>query len=160
MDSPNALSCNLERYSNIITKNERLMLVSEKVIINATSDRVWNHLRTLQGAEKYLPVVTKSEVKGAGLGTTRICDIQMGEQSFQIAETLVKLDDAQKSLSIMIDDAPPPMKGLRIDFSVSKNNDSSELHVSTESEQTHENAKMIEGVINMICSGLKQYHEK
>ena len=79
-----------------------LILISEKIPINASSDKIWNHLRTLQGAEQYIPIVTRSEVKGNGLGTTRTCDVQMGEQSFQIAETLVKLDDSQKSLGIMI----------------------------------------------------------
>lgn len=136
------------------------MLISEKIPINASSDKIWDHLRTLQGAEQYIPVVTRSEVKGNGLGTTRTCDVQMGEQSFQIAETLVKLDDSQKSLGIMIDNAPPPMKGLRIDFLVTGDSNSSELQVSTDYEQTQENTKMIKGILDMICNGLKQYHEK
>ncbi|QLH07477.1 SRPBCC family protein [Nitrosopumilus ureiphilus] len=136
------------------------MLISEKITINASSDDVWNHLQSLQGAEQYMPVVTKSEVKGTGLGTTRTCDVQMGDQSFQLMETLVKLDDSQKSLTIAIDNAPPPMKGLLIDFSILGDDSSSELQVSTQSEQTPENVKMIEGILNMICSGLKQFHEK
>lgn len=136
------------------------MTISEKIIINASSEHVWNHLRTLQDAEKYISTVTKSEVKGSGLGTTRTCDVQMGKQSFQLMETLVKLDDSQKSLSIAIDNAPPPMKGLIINFSVSGNDNSSELQISTESEQTPENIKMIEGILQMISGGLKQFHEK
>jgi len=32
-------------------------------------------------------MVTKAEVKGNGLGTTRTCDVQMGDQSFQLVET-------------------------------------------------------------------------
>jgi carbon monoxide dehydrogenase subunit G len=136
------------------------MLISEKVTIDAPQDIVWGHLRTLQGAEQYLPVVIKSEVKGEGLGTTRTCDIQMGEQSFQISETLVKLDDVEKLLSISIDSAPPPMKDLKIDFSVTGNNNSSEVQVSTEAELPKEEVKMIEGIVSMICGGLKQFHEK
>ena len=136
------------------------MLISEKITINASSDVVWNHLQTLQGVEQYVPVVTKSEVNGTGLGTTRTCDIEMGKQKFQMQETLVKLDDSQKSLTISIDDGPPPMKDLQINFSVNDNNDSSEIVVSNESEQTLENAQMIRGLLNMICTGLKKYHEK
>ena len=136
------------------------MKISEKTTINASSEHVWNHLRTLQDAEKYLPVVTKSEVKGSGLGTTRTCDVKMGENSFQLMETLVKLDDSQKSLSISIDNAPPPMKDLMIDFSVSGDDKSSELQVSTETEQTPENSKMIEGILQMITGGIKEFHEK
>lgn len=136
------------------------MLISEKTTIDSSVDTVWNHLRTLQGAEQYIPMVTKSEVKGNGLGTTRTCDVQMGEQSFQIAETLVKLDDSQKSLTISIDNGPPPMKDLKMNFLVLGNHKSSELQVSTESEQNQENTKMIQGMVNMICNGLKKYHEK
>ena len=136
------------------------MLILEKITINASSDVVWNHLQTLQGVEEYLPVVTKSKINGTGLGTTRTCDIEMGEQKFQIQETLVKLDDSQKSLTISIDDAPPSMKDLQINFSVNDNNNSSEIVVSNESEQTPENAQMIRDLLNMICIGLKKYHEK
>ena len=136
------------------------MLISEKTTINASADKVWNHLRTLQGAEQYLPVVTKSEVKGSGLGTTRTCDIEMGEQKFQIQETLVKLDDAQKSLSISIDDGPPSMKDLKIDFAVKDNGESSEIVVSNEFEHSPESEQMVKGVLNMICTGLKKYNEQ
>lgn len=136
------------------------MLISEKIIINASPDVVWNHLQTLQDAEQYIPVVTKSVVNGTGLGTTRTCDIEMGEQKFQIQETLVRLDDSQKSLTIYIDDGPPPMKDLQINFSVNDNNGSSEILVSNESEQTPENEQMIKGILNMITTGLKKYHEQ
>lgn len=135
------------------------MLISEKIIINASPDVVWNHLQTLQDAEQYIPVVTKSVVNGTGLGTTRTCDIEMGEQKFQIQETLVKLDDSQKSLTIYIDNAPSSMKDLQINFSVNDNNGSSEILVSNESEQTPENEQMIKGILNMITTGLKKYHE-
>lgn len=136
------------------------MLFSEKVTINASSDVVWNHLQTLRGAEQYIPIVTKSEVTGTGLGTTRTCDIEMGEQKFQIQETLVKLDDSQKSLTISIDNAPPSMKDLLINFLVNDNDSYSEIIVSNESEQTSENEQMIRGLLSMICTGLKKYHEQ
>jgi len=136
------------------------MLISEKTTISASADKVWSHLQTLQGVEQYLPLVTKSVVNGTGLGTTRTCDIEMGEQKFQIQETLVKLDDVQKSLAIFIDDGPPSMKGLKIDFSVNGNGESSEIVVSNEFEHTLESEQMIKGVLNMICTGLKKYHEQ
>ena len=136
------------------------MQISEKITINASPDVVWNHLKTLQGAEEYIPVVTKSEVNGTGVGMTRTCDIEMGEQKFQIQETLVKLDYSQKSLTISIDNAPPSMKDLQINFSVNDTNDSSEIVVSNESEQTPESAQMIRDLLNMICTGLKKYHEQ
>ena len=145
--------------SNSITQMI-LVLISEKITINASPDVVWNHLRTLRGAEQYLTIVTKSEVNGTGLGTTRTCDIEMGEQKFQIKETLVRLDDSQKSLTILIDDAPLTMKDLQINFSVSGNGDSSDIVINNEFEHTPESEQMIKGILNMICTGLKKYHEQ
>jgi carbon monoxide dehydrogenase subunit G len=148
------------KEAQIVLRKSHNMLISEKATISASADKVWSHLQTLQGAEEYLPIVTKSEVKGSGLGTTRTCDISMGEQKFQIQETLVKLDDSQKSLTISIDDGPPGMKDLKIDFSVNGDNESSEIVVSNEFEHTPESEQMIKGVLNMICTGLKNYHEQ
>ncbi len=146
--------------AQIVSCKWYLMLISEKIIINASPDVVWTHLQTLQDAEQYLPIVTKSEVNGAGLGTTRTCDIEMGDQKFQIHETLVRLDDSQKSLTISIDNAPPPMKDLQINFSVNGNGEYSEIVINNEFEHTPESEQMIKGILNMICTGLKKYHEQ
>ena len=148
------------KEAQILLHNSHNMLISEKATISASADKVWNHLQTLQGVEEYLPIVTKSEVKGSGLGTTRICDIAMGEQKFQIQETLVRLDDSQKSLTISIDNGPPGMKDLKIDFSVNGDNESLEIVISNEFEHTPESKQMIKGVLSMICTGLKNYHEQ
>lgn len=136
------------------------MLISEKTTINVSSENVWNHLKTLEGVEQYLPIVTKSEVKGSGIGTTRTCDIQMEDQKFQINEILLKLDDSQKEMTIVIDDGPPPMKDLKFDFSVKGDENTSEITISNESNQTPESQQMIKGMLNMICAGLKKYHEQ
>jgi carbon monoxide dehydrogenase subunit G len=136
------------------------MLISEKAVIDASADMVWNHLQTLQDAEKYIPVVTKSEVNGSGLGTTKTCDIEMGKQKLQIQETLVKLDDFQKTLTVSIDNGPPGMKDLKIDFSVNSNGESSEIIVSNEFEHSPDSEQMIKGVLGMICTGLKNFHEQ
>ena len=84
----------------------------------------------------------------------------MEEQKFQIQETLVKLDNSQKSLTISMDDGSSEMKDLKIDFSVNGDNESSEIVVSNEFEHTTESEQMNKGVLNMICTGLKNYHEQ
>ena len=53
----------------MLLRKSHNMLISEKATISASADKVWNHLQTLQGAEEYLPIVTKSEVKDSGLST-------------------------------------------------------------------------------------------
>jgi len=136
------------------------MIISEKTTINVSSENVWKHLKTLQGAEQYMPMVTKSEVKGSGVGTTRTCDIQMEGQKFQINEILLKLDDSQKEMTIVIDDGPPPMKDLKYNFSVKGDENTSEITISNESNQTPESQQMTKGMLSMICAGLKKYHEQ
>lgn len=133
-------------------------MLSESIIINKKPEFVWNHLRTLEDAEKYIPIVTKSEVKGNGVGAIRTCDIQMGEQNFQIQESLEKLDDKSRSMTISIDTAPPPMQNLKLEFSVKDtDNDSSNLSIITNET---ENPEIIQNVLKMICNGIKEYNEK
>jgi len=136
------------------------MLISQTETINAPSDNIWNTLCSLEGAEQYIPIVTKSCVVGNGVGATRTCDIQMGEQSFQIQETLRNIDNSNKTITISIDNAPPPMNGLVIDFALKDTDEISQIQVSTETENNPENAEMIQGILKMICDGLKQHHEK
>jgi carbon monoxide dehydrogenase subunit G len=136
------------------------MLISEKTTINVSSENVWKHLKTLEGAEQYIPMVTKSEVKGSGIGATRTCDIQMEDQKFQIQETLSKLDDSQKEMTIVIDDGPPSMKDMKYNFSVKGDENTTEITISNESNQTPESQQMTKGMLSMICAGLKKYHEQ
>jgi carbon monoxide dehydrogenase subunit G len=136
------------------------VLISEATTINAPIENIWNTLRSLESAEKYLPIVTKSCVVGNGVGATRTCDIQMGDQSFQIQETLRNVDESKKSITISIDNAPPPMNGLVLDFALNNDNNLSQIQISAETKNDSDNTQMIQGILKMICDGLKQYHEE
>jgi len=133
-------------------------MVSASVLIEKNAELLWNHLRTPEDADKYIPIVTKSEVKGSGVGATRTCDIQMGDKKFQIQESLEKLDDSSHSMIISIDNGPPPMKNLKLEFSVKGKNGSSTVSVNTDNET--ENSKMVQNMLQMICNEIKEYHEK
>jgi len=133
-------------------------MISEKININTNPESLWERLRTLKDAEKYIPIVTESEVKGNGVGTIRTCNIKMGEDTFHIKESLEKLDDESRSMTISIDDAPPPMKNLKLEFSVKEKNGASNLSISTDSDI--EKPEMIQDMLKMICSGIKEYNEK
>jgi hypothetical protein len=52
------------------------------------------------------------------------------------------------------------MKDLQINFSVNADGESSEIVINNESEHTPESEQMIKGILNMICTGLKKYHEQ
>lgn len=136
------------------------MQITESITINAQKDKVWANLRTLEGAEKYIPMVTKSSVQGNGIGTKRVCDIQMGDQVFQITEKLEELNDEQNTMTISIQNAPPPMQGLQFTFQVKDGEEQNSLiTISSEINENDESVKMIQDVLKMICQGLKNFHE-
>lgn len=135
------------------------MLITEVIEINASEEQIWNNLRTLEGAENYIPMVTKSSVEGDGIGAKRICDIQMGDQSFQITEKLEKIDEQQKSLTISIQSAPPPFQGNQITFSIT-GEEVDKTRVAISSDVNEKSSKMIMETLSMIVLGLKKFHEK
>ena len=135
------------------------MKVIETTQINAESSKVWETLRSFQNPEKYIPAVQSSNVNGSGQGATRTCQVQMGEQSFAVNETLQEVDDTTKSLTISLDQAPPPMQGLQFQYKVSPQEQNASVEISTEIPDNPEMEQMIKGLFSMIGQGIKQFHE-
>ncbi len=136
------------------------MQVSETIQINDSSEKVWNTIRSFDGVERYLPIVTKSVVEGNGQGAKRTCDITMGKQMFQIQETLEVLDDSNHSLTISLDEGPIQMKGMRFTFVVKNLGEGkSDLTISTNVENP-DAADMAKSIFGITGQGLKKFHEQ
>jgi carbon monoxide dehydrogenase subunit G len=135
------------------------MKVIETTQINAESSKVWETLKSFQNPEKYIPAVQSSTVNGSGQGATRTCQVQMGEQSFSVNETLRRVDDSTKSLTISLDQGPPSMQGLQFMYKVSPLEQTSSVEISTEIPDNPEMEQMIKGLFTMIGQGIKQFHE-
>jgi len=135
------------------------MKVTETVQINATDSKVWETIKSFQNPEKYIPAVQSSTVNGSGQGATRTCQVQMGDKSFAINETLQRVDESTKSLSISLDQAPPPMQGLQFQYAVNPAEQNSTLEISTEIPENPEMEQMIRGLFSMMGQGIKQFHE-
>ena len=135
------------------------MLVSETTEINDSSEKIWNTLRSFDGVERYLPIVTKSIVEGNGQGAKRTCDVTMGKQMFQTKETLEILDDANQSLTISLDEGPIQMKGMKFTFVVKNlGEDKSDLTISTNVENP-DSASIAKSFFAITGQGLKRFHE-
>jgi hypothetical protein len=135
------------------------MQVSHTSEINDSSEKLWNTLRSFDGVERYLQIVSKSVVKGTGLGAKRICDVNMGSQVFQIQETLEVLDDSNHSLTVSLDDGPIQMKGMKFTFVVkSQGEGKSNITISTNVENP-DAAGLAQNIFAMIGQGLKKFHE-
>ena len=135
------------------------MQVSETIQINDSGEKIWNTLRSFDGVERYLPIVTKSVVEGNGQGAKRTCDITMGKQLFQIQETLEVLDDSNHSLTISLDRGPIQMRGMKFTFVVKNLSEGkSDLTISTNVENP-DAANMAKSLFGITGQGLKRFHE-
>ena len=135
------------------------MKITETIQINAENSKIWETLKSFQNPEKYISVVQSSVVNGNGQGATRTCQIQIGDQSFTVNETLQAVNESQKSLVISLDQGPPPMQGLQFQYVLSPTEQTSTLEISTEIPENPEMEQMIRGLFSMIGQGIKQFHE-
>lgn len=135
------------------------MKVTETVQINAPDSKIWETIKSFQSPEKYIPAVQSSTVNGSGQGATRTCQVQMGDDSFAVNETLQKVDESGKSLTISLDQGPPSMQGLQFQYVVIPAEQNSTLEISTEIPENPEMEQMIRGLFSMIGQGIKQFHE-
>ena len=135
------------------------MQVSDTTQINDSGEKIWNTLRSFDGVELYLPIVTKSVVEGNGQGAKRTCDVTMGKQMFQIQETLQVIDDSNQSLTVSLDEGPIQMKGMKFTFVVkNQGQGKSDLTISTNVENP-DAAIMAKNIFGITGLGLKKFHE-
>ena len=135
------------------------MIVSHSTKIKASRDKIWNTLRSFDKVENYMPIVTNTSVDGIGEGAKRICQVNMGNQEFEIKETLEKLDESNHSLLISVDDGPIQMRGMKFTFVVkAKEDGGSEVTMSTNVENPAA-VGFSETIFSMIGIGLKKLHE-
>ena len=135
------------------------MLVSHTSEINDSSENLWNTLRSFDGVERYLQIVSKSVVEGIGQGAKRTCDVNMGSQMFQIRETLELIDDSNQSLTISLDDGPIQMRGMKFNFVIKSHGEGkSSITISTNVENP-DSASMAQNIFDMTGQGLKKFHE-
>ncbi|MFQ5440959.1 MAG: SRPBCC family protein [Nitrosopumilaceae archaeon] len=136
------------------------MQIINSTQINESSDKLWNTLRSFDGVEKYLSIVTKSYNDGNVPGSKRTCDINMGHQMFQTLETLEILDDSNYILQVSLDEGPIQLKGMKFTFSVKRIEDGkSNLLISTEVGNP-DAASTAKTIFAMIGQGLKKLHEQ
>ena len=108
------------------------MEVSYSTNINDSQEKIWNTLRSFEGVEKYFPIVTRSDVKGKGKGAQRTSLVNIGNNEFEICESLQFLDDQNHVLTVKIEDGPIQMRGMNFIYNVKKTEEGkSDLIIST-----------------------------
>ena len=130
-----------------------------KKTIDASAKDVWNTIRSFEGVERYLPIITSSTVKGSGAGAQRTCSVQFGDQQGKILEIIDNLDDENKILQFSIVEAPFPFQGVQLNMQV-KTLDKTKSEFQVWSELNDEQVQPIQEVFQMIADGLKKLHEK
>ena len=135
------------------------MQVIHTTQINDSGKKLWNTLRSFDGVEKYLSIVTKSETSGNMEGSQRKCDVHMGHQTFQTLETLEICDDSNQLLQVSLDEGPIQLKGMRFTFLVENiDEDKSSITIKT-NVGNPDAANSAKTIFSMIGQGLKKFHE-
>ena len=135
------------------------MQVSYSTPINDSEEKVWNTLSSFDGVEKYFSIVSQSKVQGNGPGAKRICSVNLGNQDFEICESLESLDDTNRSMTVKLNDGPIQIKGMTFTYIVKKLEDGkSNLLLFTEVENP-DAASMAKSIFSLIGQGLKKFHE-
>ncbi len=138
------------------------MKIQVSSIIDAPSEQVWKTIRSFENPERFVPIVTSSNIHRSGDSVQRTCTVQLGNQEGKLVEQLEKVDDEHKVLEFSVAEAPPPFKGLQNRYEITSLSDGkTELTISTNFENSPpEAAKTIEGIFQMTADGLKKLHEK
>lgn len=138
--------------------------IHAELIIKAPASEIWNTLRVFGGIEKYLGIVSKSEVHGTGKGAIRTCHVQMtpNSETLQFAEEIEEIDENQRKMTYHVIDAPSPFFGLRSTIRVTPIDPFSskvELTNSLTMEDPKEAVDAILSIFHMMLEGLKNLHE-
>ncbi|MEM0995398.1 MAG: SRPBCC family protein, partial [Bacteroidota bacterium] len=67
-------------------------VVKTSHLIHASSEKVWEHIKTGEGIDKWLPVITTCQLEGEGEGAKRICTTAQGN----MLETILEVDAEQR----------------------------------------------------------------
>ena len=135
------------------------MQISYSTPINDSEEKVWNTLSSFDGVEKYFSIVSQSKVEGNGPGSKRTCSVNLGNQDFEICESLESLDDANHSMTVKLNDGPIQIRGMTFTYIVKKIEDGkSNLLLFTDVENP-DAASMAKSIFSLIGQGLKKFHE-
>lgn len=135
------------------------MEISHCIKIKEINGKVWETISSFKHAERYFPIIEKSQVEGEGVGTKRTSDARIGKQEFQIQESIQSLNPANQSLIVSLDDGPIQLRGMKTKFVVKDLGDNKvELFISTDINNP-DAGTMIKSIFEMIGDGLKRFHE-
>ncbi len=138
--------------------------IADKFTINAPKDKVWETLKGFGNVEQYLPVVQNTVLEGSGVGAIRTCTAAMQDGSTtKIVERLESLDEAQKTLKIVIVEGQIPAENCLVTIKVTPlETNRAELEFATTlqpkaitEEEVH---AMFLPVFKMAAQGLEKLH--
>lgn len=135
------------------------MKISESIEIAAPASEIWKTLSSIDGVEKYLPIVQSSSVEGSGNGAQRTCSVSFGDQQAQIVEKIDQFNNDTMSMRISIVNAPTPLQGIQLSQKVTSLGEKNSK-VEILSDLSEEQLPHVQGIMQMLISGLKKLHEE
>jgi len=135
------------------------MKISQSTQIKDSVDKIWNTLSNFDGVDKYFSVVTSSEVYGTGPGAKRKYNVSMGNQEFEMCESLQSLDNVDYFMTVKLLDGPIQLRGMTFTYNVRKIDDNkSDLVISTDVENP-DAGPMAKSFFALIEQGVQKFHE-
>lgn len=138
------------------------MKVDSTTTISAQADDIWKTIRAYDKVESFNPMVISSTITGTDEGSTRVCQVQLGDQKGEVVENLDSVDEKNKKIKISVTQGPPPLGGLQVTVQVKSLEDNkSQLLISTDVPNgDNQISAGLRSVFQMIGEGLKKLHEK
>ena len=123
--------------------------VAVAVKVDADADRIWSEIAKVEGWERWIDILTGSQVSGADVLSSRVCHTGDGD----IHETVETLDPDLRLFQYTIQSAPMPMRNALGTLHVRPIGDGrSEVRWSLNFDASEEAAAqlkpMIEGIYN------------
>ena len=136
------------------------MNISLSATINAPADSIWKDISDFQGVDKYLAIVTGSQMEGSGVGAIRTLTLDNGAT---VVERLESLDEQSKSLIYSFVDSPMQVSGYVATMQIEDSGENQcEITWSSVFELTGmseaEARELFEGAYNMGFEGLRKLH--
>jgi hypothetical protein len=135
--------------------------VSMKATFKASADEVWKTVKDFNGLPKFISAITKSDMKGSGIGAVRTLTLAAGGPP--IVERLERLDDKTRTLSYSIIESPLPLEKYFATMEIQPlGQGQCQLNWSSTFEPKGapegEAKKVVEGVYNAGFEGLKKLY--
>ena len=135
--------------------------VNESLKIEAPASEIWNRIKSFDRVEDYAGgMITRSEVKGNGIGCERTCTMNSEQGEITIKEVITEFNDSERYLKYLVQNPPMPVTNMENSISIKELVNGSEVtwqsFFDSDGSQDQEIISMLQSMIQMSLEGIKK----